>query len=187
MDRPACALASAGTGEVAHMPASLQPAGPLVAAGQGSAIADGRGGVERLEVMLKDSIASWFDHRAGSKSAALAFYTLFSLPPILLLAIAFAGYVFGADAAQGGDRRASPGPGRPERRAGHPGPAGRRARSGLRTAGDADRPAPLGVLLGENLLSRRRIHPAVRALVRQLASCASVLIAVRPALPGGGR
>jgi membrane protein len=55
----------------------------------------------RLKAMLKESIAAWFDHRAGSKSAALAFYTLFSMTPILLLAIAFAGYVFGAEAAQG--------------------------------------------------------------------------------------
>ena len=51
--------------------------------------------------MLKESLNSWFNHRAGSKSAALAFYTLFSMTPILLLAIAIAGYVFGADAAQG--------------------------------------------------------------------------------------
>jgi membrane protein len=55
----------------------------------------------RLKAMLEGSIAAWFDHRAGSKSAALAFYTLFSMTPILLLAIAFAGYVFGAEAAQG--------------------------------------------------------------------------------------
>ena len=51
--------------------------------------------------MLKESLSAWFDHRAGSKSAALVFYTLFSMTPILLLAIALAGYVFGADAAQG--------------------------------------------------------------------------------------
>ena len=36
-----------------------------------------------------------------SKGAALAFYTLFSMAPILVLAIAVAGYVFGAKAAQG--------------------------------------------------------------------------------------
>ncbi|MFI4941395.1 MAG: YihY/virulence factor BrkB family protein, partial [Burkholderiales bacterium] len=41
------------------------------------------------------------DHRAGSKGAALAFYTLFSMTPILILAIAGAGYFFGAEAAQG--------------------------------------------------------------------------------------
>src|SRR4051812_14558612 len=39
--------------------------------------------------------------RAASKGAALAFYTLFSMTPILVLAIALAGYFFGAQAAQG--------------------------------------------------------------------------------------
>jgi membrane protein len=46
-------------------------------------------------------LSSWLDHRAGSKGAALAFYTLFSMTPILILAIAGAGYFFGAGAAQG--------------------------------------------------------------------------------------
>src|SRR3954467_7108383 len=44
---------------------------------------------------------AWLDHRAGSKGAALAFYTLFSMTPIVVLAIAAAGYFLGADAAQG--------------------------------------------------------------------------------------
>jgi membrane protein len=46
-------------------------------------------------------MTSWIDHRADSKGAALAFYTLFSITPILVLAIAVAGYFFGAEAAQG--------------------------------------------------------------------------------------
>jgi membrane protein len=37
----------------------------------------------------------------ASKGAALAFYALFSMTPILVLAIAVAGYFFGAEAAQG--------------------------------------------------------------------------------------
>ncbi|GBG15033.1 membrane protein [Novimethylophilus kurashikiensis] len=51
--------------------------------------------------LLYDALMEWMDHRASSKGAALAFYTLFSLAPILVLAIAIAGYFFGADAAQG--------------------------------------------------------------------------------------
>ncbi|OYY95753.1 MAG: hypothetical protein B7Y41_00200 [Hydrogenophilales bacterium 28-61-23] len=47
------------------------------------------------------SLTAWIDHRADSKGAALAFYTLFSMTPILVLAIAVAGYFFGAEAAQG--------------------------------------------------------------------------------------
>jgi membrane protein len=47
------------------------------------------------------SVTEWIDDRAASKGAALAFYTLFSLAPILVLAIAVAGYFFGQEAAEG--------------------------------------------------------------------------------------
>jgi membrane protein len=55
----------------------------------------------RIRAVLTKSLYAWIDHRAGSKGAALAFYTLFSMTPILILAIAGAGYFFGAAAAQG--------------------------------------------------------------------------------------
>jgi membrane protein len=55
----------------------------------------------RLKTVLKMSVIAWIDHRAGSKSAALAFFSLFSMTPILILSIALAGYFFGADAAEG--------------------------------------------------------------------------------------
>jgi len=45
-------------------------------------------------------VTAWFDHNASSLGAALAFYTIFSVAPILIIAVAIAGYVFGADAAQ---------------------------------------------------------------------------------------
>ncbi|HEY7985464.1 MAG TPA: YihY/virulence factor BrkB family protein [Methylophilaceae bacterium] len=54
-----------------------------------------------LSKILLQSITSWIHHRAASKGAALAFYTLISLTPILILSIAVAGYFFGAQAAQG--------------------------------------------------------------------------------------
>jgi membrane protein len=44
---------------------------------------------------------AWVAHRAPSKGAALAFYTLFSLAPILVLVLAVCGYFFGEKAAQG--------------------------------------------------------------------------------------
>jgi membrane protein len=50
---------------------------------------------------LAESVKAWFEQRAASKGAALAFYTLFSMTPILLLAVVVAGYFFGAEAAQG--------------------------------------------------------------------------------------
>ncbi len=54
-----------------------------------------------MYAVLVQSLNGWIDHRAGSKGAALAFYTLFSMAPILILAIAGAGYFFGAEAARG--------------------------------------------------------------------------------------
>ena len=54
-----------------------------------------------MHAVLTKALNAWIDHRAGSKGAALAFYTLFSMMPILILAIAGAGYFFGAEAAQG--------------------------------------------------------------------------------------
>lgn len=51
--------------------------------------------------VLTSSLNAWIDHRSSSKGAALAFYTLFSMTPILILAIAGAGYFFGTEAAQG--------------------------------------------------------------------------------------
>ena len=57
--------------------------------------------LSRMRAVLFKCLSAWVDHRASSKGAALAFYTLFSMAPILILAIAGAGYFFGAEAAQG--------------------------------------------------------------------------------------
>ena len=43
----------------------------------------------------------WVDDRAASMGAALSYYTVFSVAPLLLIVIAVAGLVFGRDAAQG--------------------------------------------------------------------------------------
>lgn len=51
--------------------------------------------------ILKCAVTEWLAHRAASKGAALAFYTLFSLAPILVLVIAVAGFFYGAEAARG--------------------------------------------------------------------------------------
>jgi|SRR3989338_6079777 len=56
---------------------------------------------KHLRIVLIESLKSWIKHRGDSKGAALAFYTLFSMTPIMMLAIVVAGYVFGAEAAQG--------------------------------------------------------------------------------------
>jgi membrane protein len=53
-----------------------------------------------LRSVLAASLNAWIDHRASSKGAALAFYTLFSMTPILVLAIAGAAHFFGPEAAE---------------------------------------------------------------------------------------
>jgi membrane protein len=51
--------------------------------------------------LVKDAAYGWSDHQASRIGAALAFYTVFSLGPILLLAVAVAGFFFGQGAARG--------------------------------------------------------------------------------------
>jgi membrane protein len=51
--------------------------------------------------IMKCAVKEWLAHRAASKGAALAFYTLFSMAPILVMVIAVAGFFYGAEAAQG--------------------------------------------------------------------------------------
>ncbi|MGO4479032.1 YihY/virulence factor BrkB family protein [Massilia sp. 2TAF26] len=51
--------------------------------------------------VMRCAVTEWMEHRASSKGAALAFYSLFSLAPILVLVIAVAGFFYGAEAAQG--------------------------------------------------------------------------------------
>src|SRR6478672_1538951 len=56
---------------------------------------------QRLRKLLVGTVTAWFADRAASKGAALAYYTLFSLAPLLVIVIAIAGAVFGEDAARG--------------------------------------------------------------------------------------
>lgn len=51
--------------------------------------------------LLKCTLSEWFEHRGGSMGAALAFYTLFSLAPVVVLVLAIAGWFYGPQAAQG--------------------------------------------------------------------------------------
>ncbi len=55
---------------------------------------------DRMRLMLTSSVEQWITQRAASKGAALAFYTLFSMAPILVLVIAIVGTVFDSDVAQ---------------------------------------------------------------------------------------
>ena len=51
--------------------------------------------------IIKETISDWIDDGAARLAAALAYYSLLSLAPLLVISIAIAGFVFGHDAARG--------------------------------------------------------------------------------------
>jgi len=51
--------------------------------------------------LIKMSVASWRRDYASSMGGALAYYTLFSIAPVLIIVIAVAGFFLGAEAARG--------------------------------------------------------------------------------------
>lgn len=52
-------------------------------------------------MLLRQTVLSWLDDYAPSMGAALAYYTLFSLAPLMLIVVSVGGMVFGEDAARG--------------------------------------------------------------------------------------
>jgi membrane protein len=59
------------------------------------------GRLSNLWADLRASVVAWIDDYAPSMGAALAYYTVFSIAPLLLIIIAVAGVVFGEDAVRG--------------------------------------------------------------------------------------
>lgn len=51
--------------------------------------------------LLRDTFKEWNEDKAPRLGAALAYYTIFSIGPLLLITISIAGLVFGDEAAQG--------------------------------------------------------------------------------------
>jgi membrane protein len=51
--------------------------------------------------LIRQVATSWLDDHVPSMGAALAYYTVFSMAPLLLIVVAVAGLVFGQDAARG--------------------------------------------------------------------------------------
>jgi len=60
-----------------------------------------RTSVKAVLGLLKDAASSWSADYAPSMGAALSYYTLFSIAPLLLIVIAIAGLIFGEQAARG--------------------------------------------------------------------------------------
>jgi membrane protein len=52
-------------------------------------------------ILTKAASCSWIDDYAQSMGAALAYYTMFSIAPLLLIVISVAGLLFGVEAARG--------------------------------------------------------------------------------------
>lgn len=52
-------------------------------------------------VLFKDAAANWMKHKDARQGAALAYYSVFSLGPLMVIAIAISGLVFGQEAVRG--------------------------------------------------------------------------------------
>src|SRR6202040_2753835 len=57
--------------------------------------------LKTVAALLRQACAAWLADNAPRLGAALAFYTLFSLAPVLIVAVSVAGFAFGDKAAQG--------------------------------------------------------------------------------------
>ena len=57
--------------------------------------------VREIYRLLKQTITEWLDDRGFTRAASLSYYTVFSVAPLLLVAVAVAGVVFGRDAVSG--------------------------------------------------------------------------------------
>ena len=55
----------------------------------------------RLWVLIKDTVEGYIEDGAMSRGAAIAYYTVFSIAPLLLIATAIAGLAFGEKAVEG--------------------------------------------------------------------------------------
>jgi membrane protein len=60
-----------------------------------------KAGLEAGRTLMSQVWTAWVDDYAASMGAALAYYTMFSLAPLLLIVISVAGLVFGEAAARG--------------------------------------------------------------------------------------
>ena len=51
--------------------------------------------------LFQETFKEWSEDKASWLAAALAYYTIFSIAPLLIIVIAIAGAVFGEEAARG--------------------------------------------------------------------------------------
>ncbi|WP_159347967.1 YihY/virulence factor BrkB family protein [Roseomonas harenae] len=53
--------------------------------------------LSRIWKLIKDAVSGFVEHEAMTRGAAIACYTLFSIAPLLVVAVAIAGFFFGQD------------------------------------------------------------------------------------------
>lgn len=56
---------------------------------------------KKIANLLKKTFNEFMDDKAMKLSAALSYYTIFSLPPLLIIIISLCGFFFGAEAVRG--------------------------------------------------------------------------------------
>lgn len=64
-------------------------------------VAQGRPGLRAMLELGRDAVSAWSRDYAPSMGAALSYYTIFSIAPLLLIVISIAGMVYGEEAARG--------------------------------------------------------------------------------------
>ena len=107
--------------------------------------------------MVKESVTAWIDDFAPSMGASIAYYTAFSIAPLLIIVIAIAGFVWGA----GGRQRLSlrPARGHPRRR----GNESRRRHGGERQQHGRRRRSPPSSAWRCSSSARRPCSPSCKA------------------------
>ncbi|MEO6422779.1 MAG: YihY/virulence factor BrkB family protein [Candidatus Nitrotoga sp.] len=56
---------------------------------------------KQIVSLVKETFSAWIDDHAPSMGAALAYYTMFSIAPLLLIVVSVAGLIFGVEVARG--------------------------------------------------------------------------------------
>ena len=57
--------------------------------------------MKKIGYIFKETFKGFIDDNALKLSAALSYYTIFSLPPLLIIIISLCGFFFGAEAVRG--------------------------------------------------------------------------------------
>jgi membrane protein len=53
--------------------------------------------IAREWVLIKETVSGFIEHQNFTRGAAIAYYTIFSIAPLLIIVIAIASFVFGHD------------------------------------------------------------------------------------------